>query len=1013
MRFAISIGMRKLYFAFIGFLLTLSLSVFAFAQGATASGQDGMESALSGVQNINDLLNYPERLERYYNEVNNYYQGKINLDIFNIMIEQMKTLAKENPEFGVRLLKENVGVPSYAVVSDVKTYGRDLNIYSWNNFRSDTFGTKTDLPWDAKKKLEKISKEISDFEKNLEGNKKDQGIKRGEFYKNLKLAHAMFAREVVGAIYNSDPLLKDLQHSNDPDLVIYSIDTVLKERLAHQGFPENTLSLLSSAIPRASDLLANPTVFPVATAVNKRGVEVPVEPMSSTTYKFDTFKRPLHAVWKGIWLSECVGGGNSSPTPRRWATVVMKNVNNYAVEKNGSFVGFVQELGMQKKGTPRMVYATEFGTPNLKEDILVMDPKTKAPRKRKMIDVWLEKVPKNIVRVKSESNAINNANVIDSLQGSETWNNRRSRGDASEFEFADQKLADFITKASHQHNMEPTHKYGDGIISDGSVPDAKHLTAIKNTKWTEKRLMSFVFSPSLTFENVLEMIERNPEFIEQMGVDEFVRKYYSANIASDPMKILKMAKHFYSKNPDILQEYRTRLMAATKDSFIKLKMQETITGVDKEKSVEFSKTLPWTSEEISRYLLSRDLGFYSSTKEQINYLSKLALQNKMVAAYPAVAKFGWRYFLSGADRNLILSSISELGPEHKEIAKEALKQLFRNIKAASSPNQETVFELAQKYGLLAELRAEAPKYHENFPDFSFKGNRSFTVSQKYIEQMLLSAVADKDIGFLKIAINSNYEMDSYVEKKKNMANLVSYIIRSKDLKLISLIADEKVVKEWRQIPNNYLRNMPAEAAAYRDLVQAADKAGGITAIEMAERIAGIEVGEGVKEVKVVAAAKSAKPVKAAPAAAAVPAGQAPPVLPEGNFSADLRPLLTALFAAEGPGDVDTAQRRIQTALGDDHYPSRESVAMIRAYLTATTPANLESRAYHVLALFEIAAMTPNMPSELYRSSKVLAAQVLNLPDFRPYQPNYAELLRAQKVDTRAPLMCQAVFGRGA
>ncbi|MCB0371096.1 MAG: hypothetical protein KDD45_17175, partial [Bdellovibrionales bacterium] len=321
--------------------------------------------------------------------------------------------------------------------------------------------------------------------------------------------------------------------------------------------------------PKPSKLLADKALFPIRTYKTKRGTFAPVEPIMKTVYAFVPFKRRIHAIWKGIWLGECVGGGSLLLTPRRWAVAALNGVNNYAVEKDNTFVGFIQEVGINRKNHHAKYYATEFGVPNLKEDILILDPQTKLPTKVPMLDVWFEKVPNDRVRVKSASYAINNSSVVYRLFESKAWNFRVNLGDSNNYELIDKRMAKLIIEGSKIAGISAEGQHGENMITDATVITAQKLETLTYIKWNSKKLESFLSNSKTTVEVFNFTTSLNEVLLRNMDVISLVRKMYfqlSPPKYTDFLKKIRILERSSFINSDLYNKYREKIIKSSVNS---------------------------------------------------------------------------------------------------------------------------------------------------------------------------------------------------------------------------------------------------------------------------------------------------------------------------------------------------------------------------------------------------------------------------------------------------------------
>jgi len=477
-------------------ILSLFLSFSAQASQNETDPQSAMEEALKGFTSIQQLVSNSAALNQYYHAVNEYYQQKIPRDKFDLIMNQLLVLSGQDEDFNRRAFSKQDSLPDYEIRSDVKTYGRSLNFQIWTKVEENIFLPKDQTPASLDglmSKLKAVADQIAQFESEISGvGKKQAGQLRASFYLKLKNENDFLFKQIVSHIYHYDTDIQYLASQNDADFILYIFESALKEKIKELSMPENLKSLISASLPKTAELLLNKDLFPIALSKNKNDNLVPAEPMQSVTYRFTPFKKRIHAVWKGIWIKECVAGGDERPTPRRWATALLDSVYNYAVEKNKGFVGFIQELGMRRKGSQSTYYSIEFGVPNLKESIMVMGDR-KIPQKVNMLEKWMQAAPKSHVYIKGRNDsAIDNAGVLSTLRNLNYWNFRKEVGTTADYQLLDQGFADLIVDLSVKNDFEPNYKYGDAIISDATLGSSGTLAAVVHVEWTKSTLEKYL-----------------------------------------------------------------------------------------------------------------------------------------------------------------------------------------------------------------------------------------------------------------------------------------------------------------------------------------------------------------------------------------------------------------------------------------------------------------------------------------------------------------------------------------
>lgn len=804
-------------------LLVLSTLVFAistWAQDDLYKNQAPMEQALEGVQRLEDLLENPERLERYYQAANNYYQNKLDREFFDVIVSQMKTLLKDNPGFGERLLRGQENLTPYTLISEIKTYGRILEWWNWERAAKKIFKDKQESPESLdsyRQQFQDLSMKISAFEESLKGLSKIQsGLRRAQFYQQMREANEDLFHAVINHVYYRDQEIQQLIEISDADLTLFIFDRLLNAKIAKLGLPENVVSLVQGVVPKTSDLLKEKWLFPVEMVRTQRGVDAPVEPLSETVYHFVPFKRRLHAVWKGIWLRECVGGGDKKPTPRRWATVALEQVNNYAVEKQNSFVGFIQELGIKRKDKIAIYYATEFGVPNLKEKMITINEHTGLPQKIPMIDQWLTVAPKNIVRVKSSSTVINNAKVLPALNASQAWNLRIPKGKASDFELVDQAFADQIIASSHRHDFEPTNDYGVGIISDATVPDSNNLKTLVGVAWTPKSLMKLFAGGKLDFSEFRRLAEAYPELIAQMPLPELAEQLFKKMSSERALDLAKILNYVGSHGVDI-RSYSEDLLANPKvPPVAKLYLFEI--AKNQERGLDYLKQIELTPEVVRSLFQGPPLGFAFAERVQL-LLRQRIMTEKIKNTYGSLAEVAGATL--GSDRLKIkfIDLLEQLDPADQTTLKNVLQGgagLFAKTSHSERLRLLAIFKRAN-------LQEEAI---DTFVRGSELSMRDYATSPEYIEFIFDYAIRQHDVNLLRWLFEVDVRFDSFDAKKITLVNkLVTRIVQSENLELIAVLNNNEMIKSlFRSVGEPELQLSP-EAQLFRKAIGLADPRG--------------------------------------------------------------------------------------------------------------------------------------------------------------------------------------------
>ncbi len=975
-------------------LISILFSVSAFAQNADFSNQAGMESALSGVTKIGDLINSPDRLEKYYLAANDYYQGKLTRENFDAIVVQMRVLSDENPDFGTRLLSAQPALKSYSIVSNFKTYGRDLNLPYWSREKKKFFGSDSVSKKFIKKNevmLEKVSNELRDFEISISGmSKKDAGLRRGEFYQAIKTQHKDFFQKIVGSIFYHDTDINGLVTSRDPDLLLFVVDKLLKDKIKLQKIPENLLSMVGSTIPKVSELLRDNRMFPIKTFRSQRGTIVPVEPLQVTEYKFIPFQRRLHAVWKGIWLGECVGGGNTIPTPRRWASVVLNSTNNYAVEKNNSFVGFIQEVGIKKPNQHAVYYATEFGMPNLKESVIVMNSETGIPIKAPMIDQWIAAAPKNIVRVKSDSQAINNAGVIGSLINSAAWNLRSSKGEATDYELADQAFANQIISATAKNSLGTSSpfKYGTGMITDATVDSAGSLIAISNVKWTEASLKKYIQKGDINLDSMQKIASFNTDIFARLNKDQLIETLFSKMVNKNPVEFIKILnwQRPNLSNPDL---YFNNLMEHPYANPIdKFNVLFELNQVEKIKEYVSNSKIDHVFAKLLFSKLTTMRSKFVGSVEGI--LRDRILDEKIKDAYPILIEYG-SHLLGNSKRKMKFAlAIAELNHEDRIVLEKILPFIFRSMWSATDEYRLTIAKGFFNAGITDRLRA------------AISADQSFSIIQKRVlgEEfnllMLNDAVSNDDRNYIvKLFATANFYDEFAIVNKS-----ISLVLRSNKPELIDLLNNQMVEKFIKRIKFPK-RQLSAEAQVFYDLKYPQKNMQFVSGNEFIVQIKKLALNQ----IKTLAAVHADQPAKVL-VETTIPAKEAKLESTQSKKSV-LDESFEKILTSTDPNEINRLQTTTEHELKKNIYLNESTALLVKSFLNEVLNHEeiVTEKIYSVMAIFEIAAQHKEIDFEIYEKSRTLGDRILSIPTFVQHRHLYANMFVART----APIKCLMMF----
>ena len=355
------------------------------------------------------------------------------------------------------------------------------------------------------------------------GKQKEFALKDLEKYKNLPDNHLtkkhrfnmnkLFKRvnkikkmEILKSVFNVNKELKSLLSFHNYKLLTEnshlldglnsgSADTVLKslEDLKSRNFElseqfKNGGALFKDLVlDEMPNKLLNPkrpkivvgkstNFFSVLTRKTIRGKIVPVGSASSL-YEFRPIPRRFHGIFKGVTISECVGGGNCRTLhPERWGTVAIPETRIHYVENRGKFSGATQMMPGNVNGKvygsldnifPKMGQLVDYKLPDGK---IVKVP---------FFELWLKKInEKNIVPsnwdglIMSSSLAADNAHSKKVMMKSYSYSIGEEVGKTKNFvHIKDEKN---IAKQMIKGPTKNFHGYAGNMISDGTVTSTKN-----------------------------------------------------------------------------------------------------------------------------------------------------------------------------------------------------------------------------------------------------------------------------------------------------------------------------------------------------------------------------------------------------------------------------------------------------------------------------------------------------------------------------------------------------------
>jgi hypothetical protein len=497
--FPAKIAQRQKFLILSTLLLFFLSAPWAWATGGSSATLADLDAVLAEAPSLEVFL-ADERLQRKYFAVLGSYLGleQKHKASYQAILKQLRKLSAETPELGRRLWAQTSGSgASFAITGAVPNTGRELNATAWGSLE---LNWRNRLEGKAGNLGDLTPAELADFLRQVRERVKSsvEALHQSDEYKRAaRAARESLDRDLFRALRAESDLQKmaayyawtilnteqvqDHLQSGNADLVIATIRRLradprafLPERLA---IPEGALlSEIRALLPDANELLEGESIFPRAKFSSSRGKAVDIGG-GSTKFEFRPLPRRFHGIWRGIPLGECVGGrcdALSELTPERWATVALQDSQLQFVEKNGSYVGFIEVV--PGRVGPKTYGNIGFGAPDLARTITTKDEQGKIIHES-LFEAWLQEAKKRMPAawtgfVVSQSDDINNAHVLETVRASAPYANGFPL-EGQNFSLRD-KLAKKIVAFSAR--IGPTkhkliEKYGGNMILDATTPD--------------------------------------------------------------------------------------------------------------------------------------------------------------------------------------------------------------------------------------------------------------------------------------------------------------------------------------------------------------------------------------------------------------------------------------------------------------------------------------------------------------------------------------------------------------
>lgn len=640
-----------------------------------------MEEALRDVSRFEDLYNNPNNLQKYFQAINQYYSDRIPWDTYLAVMQQMKILNEQNPLLGQRLMESIQPMQPYFIHSELPTYGRVIQRKDFEELRIKLFGSAGKAVSSLSElgiEIQTANTEYQEFWNSTNQLSKTRLKKvRSDFVKQFKIKYELLFKKIIAHLYYHDPKVQFFLQNNDVDLFLNLIQKGFNDRISEMPELASLKGFLLSVLPSVDELLKDSILFQVE--YHQPGLKlIPVIPSKATTYRFVSFLRRLHALWQFVWLKECMSGTDlitQPPNPRRYLVPLLNGSNDIAVEKNNSFVGFIQEIAIQKKVnsnglvngssqlartyrpvkvSPNVYYATEFGSPDLINDVFIKNKNGVGYKRVKLLDLWIQMAPKNIQRVKSNANDIDNATVQSVLQGSKYWNWRPKVGNVSDFEFVDQEFADWLVQASEKNRFHPLEeylkKYGSGMITDFSVKNAHKLQLISHVErpQSQDQLQNLILRSDfnyfafqwlcdqgwkdyLTSSNVIQQLYM--QFSQQKRWEDFIQILHYLQLEAANSSMVEywkgLRKKYFTEimQQELISNYQRLSLVHLQD----------IWSADFNATLAVAKKLNFTKLDIENYFKNRS-AFTMNIIVQLDQIMKLKQSQIEKAEVKAVSK---------------------------------------------------------------------------------------------------------------------------------------------------------------------------------------------------------------------------------------------------------------------------------------------------------------------------------------------------------------------------------------
>ncbi len=573
-------------------LIALVLFFANFASALTIEEID--QKVLAKYPTVQDFLNDPEGIELYYKNLEEYFgPSHFVRHRFNAIMQQLAMAVNEIPGFGELVWNQKHDGRAYEIHTALKTSGRTLDTIKWNNFLKKW---KTELSQDAIEFLDfkddaralvgantayrNLTTDIEAFEHSIaELNKKQQGIRRGEFWQSpkikndpkIKAANAYIMLKIL-----SDSEVSGYLESSDADMVIAVLEKIKQSKQLRLSFeiPQQAHTFLKNMVLIGQPLYDQSDSFPIIMRETRHGRTVPVDPTGLVAYRFKPIPRRIHGIFQGVRLGECVGGRNDPTyynwlTPRRWAVPILPSTRDYFIEKSGlanggvqssvSYVGFLQEVPVVTQ-TQEKFLGVEFGAPDLANEIVIENEDTGLLQKKLFAHEWLRRTPDQNMHVVGMSGAITNSGVRGVLDKTMNYV-LADQPIATAYDLVDRSTANsIVTHAAHKGY---TNNYGADMITELSVPNVqiarRYLNDYENLISDPQKLVGLIKNQQVAFDIKTQLVHSIEKFnapseINLSPLFELLPTEYGAN-AQYRVLILSAIAYYKPSSLENLRKY--------------------------------------------------------------------------------------------------------------------------------------------------------------------------------------------------------------------------------------------------------------------------------------------------------------------------------------------------------------------------------------------------------------------------------------------------------------------------